>query len=350
MKTQTTLEALVAAAISTDAETLGNNSGASYTNRFVFDGKYAFEAYCTNDKNIWITLCHNVSKESSDVYIGHCLRIMHNPQLAPIYAQFLWADFESTLYNYDNKDIDKEDFAIALLNCREDELGDRARDTICEVFASTTEYEKRDGYHYFMSKFGPVYLNDDCFDYYIDAIGSLPDDILAEVRKNHRVAYAADVKHLSRLTGVTLYDVHNSADRARLKLLDMVLNSVDPEGFSWVLNADRAIKEAKSKRLAEVKELNANTAEAYKECLKHFQDAKIQVELYGSVSLAEDIYDWQTAESVSFDFQTLALLFHELGIYEAEFADELLRDTYICEVLSLAYVKPSSYVVDLATI
>ena len=339
----TTLETLVAAAIGHDAETLGNNSGATYTNRFVFCGKYAFEAYCKDDKNIWITLCNKVTKTKSNMLIGHLLHIMHNPLLAPIYAQFLWADFESLLYSNNIEDVVKEDFAIALLNGREDDLVDRANSTIEQVFATTKEYEKLgDGSHYFMSKFGPVYLNQDCLEYYVDALPALPEDILVEVEEH--VGFAKELSALSKLRGLTSRDIVESAKEARLKLLDMILDIVDPDCFNWALKADKAIKDARNARLESVKKLNANTAEAYAECLKCFEkDAESIIETYGTISLAEEIYDWQTAKGISFDFQTLALLFHELGAYEAEFADELLRDNEICEVIKIAYVAPSGY-------
>lgn len=345
---KTTLEALVGAAISTDANTLGNNSGASYTNRFVFNNKYSFEAYCTNDKDIWVQLCE-VDGKTSKVLIGHCLNINHNELLAPIYAHFLWVDFESLLYKNDSlSHIDKEDFAINLLNCREDDMADRARHTVERVFATATEYEKFDsGVHYFMSsEYGPVYFNEDCFEYYINGIYALPEDILAQVEHNlgGRLERLKDNKNLSRLSGLTTKDVQASALAKKADLLDKILDIVDPDCFSWALTAYKAIEDAKEARLNKISKLNSNSAEAFTECLDRFKnEAESIIDLNGTVGLAEELYNWQAMRGISFDFQTLALLFTELGAYEAEFSDELLRDTDICEVINIAYIGPSQY-------
>ena len=184
---KTTLECLIAAALSTDSETLGNNSGAKYTNRFIFaDGKYSFEATCLDDENIWLELCEVDEEESSKVLIGHCLHVMHNPDLAPIFAHFLWADFERLLHNNSDlsRRIDKEEFATALLNGREDDLVDRANSTIEEVFRGVQNvYEKRGGEHFFMSRLGVIWLNQDCLEFYAEAgaLKALPEDIRKQV-------------------------------------------------------------------------------------------------------------------------------------------------------------------------
>lgn len=345
---KTTLEALVGAALSTDANTLGNNSGASYTNRFVFNNKYSFEAYCTNDKDILVQLCE-VDGKTSKVLIGHCLNINHNELLAPIYAHFLWVDFESLLYKNDSlSHIDKEDFAINLLNCREDDMADRAMHTVERVFATATEYEKFDsGVHYFMSsEYGPVYFNADCFEYYINGIHALPEDILEQVKADlaTRLEWLKDNKNLSHLSGLTMKDVQASALAKKADLLDKILDIVDLDCFSWALTAYKAIEDAKEARLNKISKLNGNSAEAFTECLDRFKnEAESIIDVNGTVGLAEELYNWQAMRGISFDFQTLALLFTELGAYEAEFSDELLRDTNICEVINIAYIGPSQY-------
>ena len=181
---KTTLECLIAAALSTDADTLGNNSGAKYTNRFVFaDGKYSFEATCLDDENIWIELCEIDEEDSSKVLIGHCLHIMHNPSLASIFARFLWADFERLLQQESSlSHINKDDFEIALLNGREDDLTDMANYTISQVFANTVEYKKIGNEHFFRSLgYDLVWLNVDTLEFYEDALQALPEDIRKQV-------------------------------------------------------------------------------------------------------------------------------------------------------------------------
>lgn len=343
---KTTLEALVGAALSTNANTLGNNSGASYTNRFVFGNKYSFEAYCTNDKAIWVKLCE-VDGKTSKVLIGHCLTINHNELLAPIYAYYLWVDFLS-LVNRHALDIDISDFEHNLLNFKEDDMSDRARYTVERVFATATEYEKLDsGVHYFMSsEYGPVYFNEDCFEYYIDGIYALPEDILAQVEHNlgGRLEWLKDNKNLSRLSGLATKDALASALAKKADLLDKILDIVDPDCFSWALTAYKAIEDAKEARLNKISKFNSNSAEAFTECLDRFKnEAESIIDVNGTVGLAEELYNWQAVRGISFDFQTLALLFTELGAYEAEFSDELLRDTNICEVINIAYIEPSQY-------
>ena len=278
---KTTLECLIAAALSTDANTLGNNSGAKYTNRFVFaDGKYSFEAHCLDDENIWLELCEVDEEESSKVLIGHCLHVMHNPEFAPIFAYFLWADFERLLHtNSDLSHIDKEEFALALLNGREYALVDSANSTIEEVFRGVQNvYEKRGSEHFFMSRLGVIWLNQDCLEFYAEAgaLKALPEDI------------------------------RKSVDEA-----------------------------------ANVAKPNKNSANAYSECLEYFKDKHWD----STVEAAKDIYNWQAQRGISFCLQTLALLFSELGVYEHfEFADDLLRDEYTCSVLIEAFVSPYSYI------
>lgn len=347
---KTTLETLVAAALGTDANTLGNNSRASYTNRFVFCGKYSFEAYCTNDKDMWIQLCE-VDKKTSKVLIGHCLTINHNELLAPIYAQFLWADFESLLYKNDAlSHIDKEDFAINLLNCKEDDLVDRANSVVEQVFATATEYEKFDnGTYFFMSsEYGPVYFNEDCFEYYIDAIQALPKDIrkLVDSDLKSRADWLKDNKSLSRLSGLTKADVLDSANRAKLKLLDKILEIVDPDTFNWALSIYRNIEEALKVKCKEItsKQVNKSTAELYNSCIKYFKvDNNVNYEEYndGDYMFAADLYNWQAQHRVSFDMQTLACIFDELGFNSMEFSDELLRNDDTCELVASAYLAPS---------
>lgn len=342
---KTTLEVLVGAALSTDANTLGNNSGAKYTNRFVFDNKYSFEAYCLDDNNIWIQLCE-VDGEESEVLIGHCLTINHNELLAPIYANFLWADFLSLVRN--NKlDIDIEDFAINLLNCKEDDMSDRALHTVEKVFATATEYEKRDYVHFFMSsEYGPVYFNTDCLEFYAGAIHALSEDISEQVKSqlNDSLEFAKDNKNLSQLTGLTKADIKESANKNKLKLLDKILDIVDPDCFGWALDTYRAIEDAANAKCAEIasKPIDKSTAEAYSKCIKHFKEGDIDYSNLpdGDNAFAADLYNWQAQHRVSFDMQTLACIFDELGFNQEEFADELLRNDS-CELVHSAYIAPS---------
>lgn len=275
---KTTLECLIAAALSTDADTLGNNSGAKYTNRFVFaDGKYSFEAHCLDDENIWLELCE-VEEESSKVLLGNCIHIMHNPDLAPIFAHFLWADFESLLLsNSDLSHIDKEEFAIALLNCREDGLTDRANSTIEEAFRTATEYEKRGNEHFFMTEsYGCVWLNEDCLEFYAEAgaLKALPEDI------------------------------RKSVDEA-----------------------------------ANVAKPNKNSANAYHECLEYFKDkhwdssVEAAKDIYNWQAQRGISFCLQTLALL---FSELGFYKH------FEFADDLLRDEYTCVALIEAFVSPYS--------
>lgn len=346
---KTTLETLVGSALGTDANTLGNGSGASYTNRFVFCNKYSFEAYCTNDKDIWIQLCE-VDGAESKVLIGHCLNINHNELLAPIYAQCLWADFESLLYKNDSlSHIDKEDFAINLLNCKEDDLSDRANHTIERVFATAVEYEKlEDGTYFFMSsEYGPVYFNEDCFEYYINAIQALPEDILEQVNADlgSRRNWLKDNKSLSRLSGLTKADVLDSANRAKLKLLDKILEIVDPDCFNWALSVYRNIEEASISKCKEIasKPVNKSSAELYNSCITYFRtgDTNYEESVDGDIEFANALYNWQVQHRVSFDMQTLACIFDELGFNSFEFSDELLRNDDTCEIVAQAYLAPT---------
>lgn len=346
---KTTLETLVGAALGTDANTLGNGSGASYTNRFVFCNKYSFEAYCTNDKDIWIQLCE-VDGAESKVLIGHCLNINHNELLAPIYAQFLWADFESLLYKNDSlSHIDKEDFAINLLNCREDDLSDRANHTIERVFATAVEYKKQeDGTYFFMSsEYGPVYFNEDCLEFYAGAIHALPEDAyeLVKSQLNDSLEFAKDNKSLSQLTGLTKADIKESANKNKLKLLDKILDIVDPDCFRWALDTYKAIEDAANAKCAEIasKSIDKSTAEAYSKCIKHFKEGDIDYSNLpdGDNAFAADLYNWQAQHRVSFDMQTLACIFDELGFNSFEFSDELLRNDDTCEIVAQAYLAPT---------
>lgn len=341
---RTTLESLVAAALSTDSDTLGNASGAKYTNRFVFaNGKYAFEAHCLDDENIWLELCEE--EESSKVLIGHCIHIMHNPELAPIFAQFLWADFESLLHNNSYlSHIDKEEFAIALLNTREDDLVDRANNTIEKLLKSVTEYEKRGDEHFFMSsEYGCVWLNQDCLEYYAGAgaLKALPEDIQSKFSESD-LEFLKKLQDFSMLTGLTTDEIDKSATKNKLKLLDEILEIVDRDCFAWALNAKKRIDEVANKRYANVAKPNKNSAKAYSECLEYFKDKHWDSSVEAA---AEAIFNWQAQRGISFDLQTLALLFTELSLYEHfEFADDLLRDASTCSVLIQAFVSPYSYI------
>lgn len=350
---RTTLESLVAAALSTDSETLGNNSGAKYTNRFVFaDGKYSFEAHCLDDENIWVELCEVDEEESSKVLIGHCLHVMHNPDLAPIFAHFLWADFESLLHSSPSLSsrINREEFANALLNFREDDLTDRANSTIEQVFRTATEYEKRADetgtVHFFLSReYGAVYLNPDCLEYYAGAgaLKALPEDIQSKFSESD-LEFLKKLQDFSMLTGLTTDEIDKSATQLKLKLLDEILEIVDRDCFDWALNAKKRIDEAANKRYANIANIakqNKNSANAYSECLEYFKDKHWE----DLVEAAKEIFNWQAQRGISFDLQTLALLFNELGLYEHfEFADDLLRDASICYVLIQAFVSPYSYI------
>lgn len=341
---KTTLECLIGAALSTDANTLGNNSGASYTNRFVFYDKYSFEAYCLDDNNIFIQLCKAKSKKQSEVLVSHCLTINHNELLAPIYAYYLWVDFLS-LVNRHALDIDISDFEHNLLNFKEDDMSDRARYTVERVFATADEYEKReDGTHFFMSKeYGPVYFNEDCLEYYIDALHAASDEIYKKVQKSlGNVELLKEIKFLSNIFGILPSDIKEAAKDAKCKLLDKVISALDPNGFAWAINAYNAIE---NKIYAvKSKPINKSSAEFYNSCIKYFKNGNVNYEEADGMSMfATDLYNWQAQHRVSFDMQTLACIFDDLGFNNLGSADELLRNNDTCELIAQAYLAPSKF-------